>query len=117
VRRPIENANGSIDLKAEEIDLLVWPQAKLERFLSASTPVRITGTFDDMRVGVEPPGFLGTLIKWYTNLIYVPFKWLTGERFPADGASTCFDATDRELTPEMHDYLIERDFSRPPPPD
>jgi len=63
------------------------------------------------------PAFLGTLIKWYTNLIYVPFKWLTGERFPADGASTCFDATDWELTPEKHDNLIERDFSRPPPAD
>jgi hypothetical protein len=117
VRRPIENANGSIDLKAEEIDLLLWPQAKLERFLSASTPVRITGTFDDMRVGVEPPGFLGTLIKWYTNLIYVPFKWLTGERFPADGASTCFDATDRELTPRNARLSHRACFSRPPPPD
>ena len=105
---------GTIDLAKEEFDLVVWPQAKREKFLSVSAPVAITGTFDDIEVGVVPAGFLGTLIKWYTSLIYVPFKWLTGERFPADGTATCFDAMDWELTPEMNEYFLKRDFSAPP---
>ena len=42
-----------------------------------------------------------------------PMK-LTGERFEADGTSTCFDAMDWELTPELHDYFLQRDFSAPP---
>ena len=74
----------------------------------------VTGTFDDFRIGVEPAGFIGTLIRWYTSLIYVPFKWLTGERFPADGTSTCFDAMEWELTPELQEYFLQRDFSSPP---
>ena len=51
--------------------------------------------------GVEPGGFLGTLFRWYMSLIYVPFKWLTGERFPADGLETCFNELDLELPPEF----------------
>ena len=110
----IIRGRGTIDLAREELDLLVWPQAKREKFLSVSTPVKVTGAFDDYQIGVEPAGFIGTLIKWYTGLIYVPFKWLTGERFPPDGTATCFDAMDWELTPELHDYFLQRDFSAPP---
>ena len=111
----IIRGRGTIDFAKEELDLLVWPQAKREKFLSASTPVKVTGTFDDFRIGVEPAGFIGTMIKWYTSLIYVPFKWLTGERFPADGTATCFGVMDWELTPELHDYFLQRDFSSSPP--
>jgi uncharacterized protein involved in outer membrane biogenesis len=110
----IIRGRGTIDLRAEQLDLLVWPQAKRERFLSVSTPVTVTGTFDDFGVGVEPVGIIGMLIKWYTSLVYVPYKWLTGQRFPADGTATCFDAMDWELTPELQDYFLERDFSAPP---
>ena len=94
--------------------MLVWPQAKREKFLSVSTPVKVTGTFDDYQIGVEPAGFIGTMIKLYTGLIYVPYKWLTGKRFPPDGTATCFDTMDWELTPELHDYFLQRDFSAPP---
>ncbi|MGI9224190.1 MAG: AsmA family protein [Woeseiaceae bacterium] len=105
---------GTIDLKNEQLDLLAWPQAKREKFFSVSTPVAVTGSFDDFQIGVEPGGFVGTMIKWYTALIYVPFKWLTGERFEPDGTSTCFDAMDWELTPELQEYFLKRDFSTPP---
>jgi hypothetical protein len=47
-------------------------------------------------------------------LIYVPFKWLTGERFSSDGTATCFDAMGWNLTPELEAYFLERDFSSPP---
>ena len=110
----IIRGRGEIDLGRQQLDLLVWPQAKREKFLSVSTPVTVTGTFDDFRIGVEPGGFIGTVIKWYTSLIYVPFKWLTGERFDADGTSTCFDAMGWDLTPELHEYFLQRDFSSPP---
>jgi uncharacterized protein involved in outer membrane biogenesis len=110
----IIRGRGTIDLGKEQLDLTVWPQAKREKFLSVSTPVTVTGPFGDFRVGVKPAGFIGTLIRWYTSLIYVPFKWLTGERFAADGTSTCFDAMDWELTPELQAYFLKRDFSAPP---
>jgi len=111
----IIRGRGTIDFATEELDLLVWPQAKREKFLSASTPVKVTGTFEDFQIGVAPAGFIGTIIKWYTSLIYVPYKWITGERFPPDGTATCFDTMDWELTPELDAYFLQRDFSAPPP--
>jgi hypothetical protein len=77
--------------------MIVAPQAKREKFFSVSTPVAITGSWDDFRIGVGLGGAMATLFRWYMALIYVPYKWLTGERFPADGLATCFNATKWEL--------------------
>ena len=88
----IVRARGDIDLGQRQLDLLVAPQSKREKFLSVSTPIAVTGSFDDFQIGVAPGGFLATMIRWYYGLIYVPWKWLTGERFPADGIATCRQA-------------------------
>lgn len=70
------------------------PQAKRERFFSVNAPVEIVGPLDDIDVGVVAGGFVATLVRWYYGLIYVPWKWLTGERYPADGLATCYGAMD-----------------------
>ena len=67
-----------------------------------STPVAITGPWDDFQVGVKRGGLVGTLFQWYTALIYVPYKRLTGEKFPEDGRITCFNATNWELPIESN---------------
>ena len=97
----IVRGRGSIDIPNQQLDLLAAPQAKRERFFSVSTPVRVTGPWSDFQVGVEPGGFIGTMFRWYMALIYVPFKWLTGERFAADGLETCFSELDLEVPPEL----------------
>jgi uncharacterized protein involved in outer membrane biogenesis len=96
----IVRARGEIDLANRQLDLLAAPQAKMEKFLSVSTPIEVTGPFDDFSVGVAKGGFVMTMIRWYYGLIYVPWKWLTGERFPADGIETCFRAMDWEIPTE-----------------
>ena len=62
-----------------------------------STPIAVTGPWNDLQIGVGGAGFIGTLFRWYMTLIYVPYKWITGERFPPDGLATCYGATDWEL--------------------
>jgi len=88
----IVRAKGEIDLASRQLDLLVAPQAKTEKFLSVSTPLAVTGPFDDFQVGIGPGGFVTTVFRWYYGLIYVPWKWITGERFPPDGIATCYKA-------------------------
>ncbi len=95
----IVRARGDIDLAKRQLDLLVAPQAKLEKFLSVSTPIAVTGPFNDYRIGVAPGGFFTTLFRWYYGLIYVPWKRLTGEKFPPDGIATCYNAMNWELPP------------------
>ena len=72
-------------------------EGALEKFLSMSTPLAVTGPFDDFQVGIVPGGFVTTLFRWYYGLIYVPWKWITGERFPPDGIATCYNAMGWEL--------------------
>ena len=93
----IVRAKGEIDLGRREVDLLVAPQAKVEKFLSVSTPIAVKGPFSDFTAGVAPGGFLTSMFRLYYGLIYVPWKWLTGERYPADGIATCYKAMDWEL--------------------
>jgi uncharacterized protein YhdP len=90
----IVRGRGSIDLGKQTLDLLFAPQAKVEKFLSVSAPIGVKGPFDDFKIGVVKGGFVMTMFRWYLNLIYVPYKWLTGERFPADGLATCYRAMD-----------------------
>ena len=90
----IVRLRGDIDLVNQELDLLIIPQAKREKFLSISTPLAVKGPFEDFHVGVAQGGFLVTMVRWYYGLIYVPWKWLTGERFPANGIATCYNAMD-----------------------
>ena len=98
----IIRARGNIDLVNRELDLLIAPQSKHEKFLSISTPIAVKGPFSDFSVGVAPGGFLTTMFRWYYGFVYVPWKWLTGERFPPDGIATCYKAMDWEL-PENAD--------------
>ena len=85
-------ARGTIDLVQRELDLLVAPQSKMEKFFSVSAPITVNGPFDDFKVRVAPGGFMMTMVRWFYGVIYVPWKWLTGERFPADGLETCYNA-------------------------
>ena len=93
----IVRTRGTIDLANRDLDLWLAPQAKLEKFLSIQTPIIVSGPFDDPNVGIAPGGFLTTMLRVYYGLLYVPWKWLTGERFPPDGIATCYNAMDWEL--------------------
>ena len=93
----IIHGRGTIDLAKQELDLLIIPQAKLEKFLSISAPIHVQGPLTNPKSNVTSGGLLTTGLKWYMSLIYVPFKWLTGERFPADGLATCYQAMDWKM--------------------
>lgn len=90
----IVRARGDIDLVNRRLDLTIAPQAKREKFFSVSTPLTVSGPFDDFDIAVAPGGLVTTGLRWFYGLIYVPWKWLTGDRFPADGIETCYRAMD-----------------------
>jgi len=88
----IVRGRGEIDLDAGTVNIVTVPQAKREKFFSVSAPVRISGPLNDFEVGLEGAGFIGIMFRWWYSLVYVPFKWLTGEEFPQDGLETCYIA-------------------------
>ena len=95
--KTLVRGRGTIDLGQQELDITIWPQAKREKFFSMSTPVLVSGPWQDFNIGVAPGGVITTMLRFWYNLIYVPVQWLVGERFPADGIATCANAFDLDL--------------------
>jgi uncharacterized protein involved in outer membrane biogenesis len=80
---------GRADFASEDLDLRMRPQAKKAQFLSLATPVRVSGTFTNFKVGVSPGDVLETVGRLATSIVWVPLQKLAGRKIPADGADVC----------------------------
>lgn len=88
---------GSADFDAESLDLRMRPQAKSAQFLSLATPIRVSGTFSNFKIGVAPGGMIETVGRLATSIVWVPLQKLFGKKIPADGADVCQVALDDAL--------------------
>ncbi len=84
--------NGSADFGTETLNLRLRPQAKTAQFLSLATPVQVTGTFTDFRIGVSPGDVIETVGRVATSIIWVPLQKLFGKQIPPDGSDVCGEA-------------------------
>ena len=80
---------GSADFDKESLDLRMRPQAKSAQFFSLATPIQVTGTFSNFKIGVAPGGMIETIGRLATSVIWVPLQKLFGKKLPADGADVC----------------------------
>jgi len=80
---------GSADFGTETLNLRLRPQAKTAQFLSLATPVQVTGTFRDFKIGVSPGDVIETVGRIATSIIWVPLQKLGGKKIPRDGSDVC----------------------------
>ena len=80
---------GSADFGTETLNLRLRPQAKTAQFLSLATPVQVTGTFRDFKIGVSPGDVIETVGRIATSIIWVPLQKLGGKKIPSDGSDVC----------------------------
>jgi len=80
---------GSADFGTETLNLRLRPQAKTAQFLSLATPVQVTGTFTDFKIGVSPGDVIETVGRIATSIIWVPLQKLGGKKIPSDGSDVC----------------------------
>ncbi len=83
---------GSADFSKESLNLRMRPQAKTAQFLSLATPISVSGTFTDFKIGVSPGDMLETLGRLATSILWVPLQKLAGKKIPADGSDVCFSS-------------------------
>lgn len=88
---------GAANFSDETLDLRMRPQAKKAQFLSLATPIRVSGTFDDFKIGVSPGDILETVGRLATSIIWVPLQKLAGKKLPADGADVCYGRLEKVL--------------------
>jgi len=80
---------GKVDLKKEQIDLVVAPTPKQPEFFSLATPLAVKGTFSDFKMAIQTGGLIGTTIRFITSPFAVPFARLIDKGLPEDGADVC----------------------------
>jgi uncharacterized protein involved in outer membrane biogenesis len=80
---------GHADFDQQEVTLRMRPQAKTAQFLSLATPVELSGSFTDFKVGVSPGDVVETVGRVATSVVWVPLKKLFGRRIPQDGSDVC----------------------------
>ncbi len=82
---------GNVDFGAERMAFKLQPRAKKSQFFSLATPVGVSGTFTDYKIGVASEDVLGTFARFFGSVITVPLESLRGGQPPRDGADVCTD--------------------------
>lgn len=82
---------GGVDFATERMAFRLQPRAKRAQFFSLSTPVGVSGTLTDFKVGVATEDVLGTVGRFFGSVITVPLELLRGGRPPRNGADVCTD--------------------------
>ena len=81
--------NGQIDFSTNQIDLTISPTPKKPEFFNLATPLRVRGSFSDIRLGVKKGGKIGTAVKFITSPIHVPIRRAVTKNIPKDGRDAC----------------------------
>jgi len=80
---------GRVDFRDESIAMRLQPQPKQAQFFSLATPIEVSGTVTDPKIGVNAGDVLATAGRLASSLIWVPLQKLVGKELPADGADVC----------------------------
>ena len=82
---------GGVDFADETLAFRFEPRAKEPQPFSLATPVEVTGTLTDFRVGPSPVDVLATVPRFLGSLILAPLGALGVELVPRDGRDVCAD--------------------------
>jgi uncharacterized protein involved in outer membrane biogenesis len=80
---------GQVDFSTNQIDMTISPTPKKPEFFNLATPLRVRGSFSDIRLGVKKGGTIGTAVKFITSPIHVPIRRVVTKKIPKDGRDAC----------------------------
>jgi AsmA family protein len=90
---------GSANLASEQLAFVFRPRAKGFAPLRLQTPLRVSGTLTDYRIGIERRDLIESVLRLMASPILLPIEWFTLGPLPRDGADVCTNplrANDRE---------------------
>jgi uncharacterized protein involved in outer membrane biogenesis len=82
---------GSANLATDELAFVFRPRAKGLALFRLQTPLRVTGTLTDYRIGVERRDLPESILRLIASPILLPLERLTLGPLPRDGADLCTD--------------------------
>lgn len=80
---------GRVNFKNQNLKLNVTPVAKKAEFFSLATPIRVSGSFNDIGFGIKRGGLVGTALRFITSPVITPLKRIVQDALPEDGSDVC----------------------------
>jgi len=80
---------GEIDFRNDSIDMKISPSAKRAEFFNLATPLKVKGTFSDIKFGIAKGALVGTVAKFITSPLHVPVRRVISNEIPEDGSDAC----------------------------
>jgi AsmA family protein len=87
------HGQGMVDFNTEVLALRLVPTAKTPQFFSLATPIGVSGTITDFKIGVSGSDVAETVGRLFSSVVVVPVESLFGRKLPRDGADVCANAT------------------------
>ncbi|WP_406608936.1 AsmA family protein [Agarivorans sp. JK6] len=81
-----------VDFKQQQVKMVLRPKAKRAQIFGLSTPVQVTGSFEDFKIGIASGGLIGTTIRFVTSPVVSPLRWIVEAPLDADGSELCRQA-------------------------
>lgn len=82
---------GNANLATRELAFVIRPRAKGLALFRLQTPLRVSGTFTDYRIGVERSDMIESILHMIGSPILLPLERLFLGPLPRDGADVCTD--------------------------
>ncbi|WP_267900179.1 AsmA family protein [Alginatibacterium sediminis] len=80
---------STIDFKAQELALRLAPKPKTAQIFNLQTPVSVSGSFEDFKIGVASGGLIGTTLRFITSPVVAPLSWIFTAPLEQDGSQLC----------------------------
>jgi uncharacterized protein involved in outer membrane biogenesis len=82
---------GTANLVTEELAFVFRPRAKGLALFRLQTPLRVSGTFADYRIGINRRDLFASVLRLIASPILLPIERFTLGPLPYDGADVCTD--------------------------
>jgi uncharacterized protein involved in outer membrane biogenesis len=83
--------SGFADLTTDELNFVFRPRAKGFALFRLQTPLRVSGTLNNQRIGIQRGDLIGSTIRSVLSPIWLPIERLMLGPNPPDGADICTD--------------------------
>lgn len=90
------NGNIRVNFPMEEVSLTLFPKAKKAKIFGLQAPIRIKGTFDELRLSIRAIDILSSYVSFITSPLHAPFRRMFGKNVPEDASHLCEELLDRE---------------------
>ncbi|MEA1890302.1 MAG: AsmA family protein [Pseudomonadota bacterium] len=100
--------NLKVDFPEKEVSLVLFPTAKKAKLFGLQAPMRIKGTFSDLRVSIKPMDIVGAYFKFITSPLHAPFRRAFGKHTEEDLSEFCDELLDREYLRSLVEEMEKR---------